>query len=332
MAQSNTPATNQVAKLKQFQEETVNKVLAQVKEFEKMDALHLPGDYSPANALKAAWFKLINAETRDKKPVLEYCDKTSIVNSLMEMVTQGLNPAKNQCAFIAYGKQLQMQREYFGSIALAKRYNQEVVDIVGEVIREGDKFKYKIENGRKYLVEHDQPFENLDKEIIGAYATVILKDEDSYIVPMTMKMIHAAWNQGAMNGNSPAHKNFGDQMSIKTVINRACKPYINASNDSEVVKNTTSKDYVPETSNSKNIDFVEDGEAEEVKEKEETPEPKEKQKLDPLKVHNLSEARSFLEDLGVHPAATEGDNVYEAAKDNGFEIIFREKNEPDPGF
>jgi len=329
-----TAPNNQVAKLKKFQEETVNKVLDQVKQFQQMDALHLPKDYSPANALKAAWFTLINTQTRDKRPVLEACDNTSIVNSLMEMVTQGLNPAKKQCAFIAYGSQLAMQREYFGSIAMAKRYNPEVLDIVGEVIHKDDKFKYKIENGRKYLVEHDQPFENLDKDIIGAYATVILREGEPYIVPMTMKEIRAAWGQGATKGNSPAHQNFSGEMAKKSAINRACKPYINSSDDSEIVKNTNSQDYVSEQANSKKIDFVEDGEAEEVKEKSKDMEPNQEEKinLDPLKVTNLDEARTFLEDSGVHPAATEGDKVYEAAKDNGFEIIFEQKNNPDPGF
>jgi len=33
-------------------------------------------------------------------------------------------------------------------------------------------------------------------------------------------------------GNSPAHKNFADQMAIKTAINRACKLLISSSDDS----------------------------------------------------------------------------------------------------
>lgn len=329
MAQNNTPApNNQVAKLKKFQEETVNKVLEQVKQFQEMDALHLPQDYSPANALKAAWFTLIQTETKDKRPVLEACDNPSIANSLMEMVTQGLNPAKKQCAFIAYGRKLTMQREYFGSIALAKRYNSNVLDIVGEVIHKDDTFKYKIEKGRKYLVEHDQPFENLDKDIIGAYATVILKEGDPFIVPMTMKEIRAAWGQGAMKGNSPAHQNFSGEMAKKSAINRACKPYINSSDDSEIVKNRNSQDYVSEEANSKKIDFVEDGEAEEVKDQREPtqkdpePAPEPKQELDKMNFKNMNEVKSFLIDNGLHPAALKTDkDIKEAAREIGIEII-----------
>lgn len=48
---------------------------------------------------------------------------------------------------------------------------------------------------------------------------------------MSIEQIKDSWNQGAMKGNSPAHKNFPDQMAMKTVINRACKPLIRTSND-----------------------------------------------------------------------------------------------------
>jgi recombination protein RecT len=54
---------------------------------------------------------------------------------------------------------------------------------------------------------------------------------------MNFKQIQAAWNQGAMKGNSPAHKNFADQMSIKTAINRACKLIIRTSDDAVLFDN-----------------------------------------------------------------------------------------------
>ena len=46
-----------------------------------------------------------------------------------------------------------------------------------------------------------------------------------------MQQIKDSWNQGAMKGNSPAHKLFPDQMAEKTVINRACKLIIRTSDD-----------------------------------------------------------------------------------------------------
>ena len=54
---------------------------------------------------------------------------------------------------------------------------------------------------------------------------------------MNIVQIRDAWNQGATKGASPAHKNFPDQMAIKTVINRACKLIIRGSDDSALFSN-----------------------------------------------------------------------------------------------
>jgi recombination protein RecT len=51
---------------------------------------------------------------------------------------------------------------------------------------------------------------------------------------MTIDQIHKAWAQGQTKGNSPAHKNFPDEMAKKSVINRACKIAIKSSNDSSL--------------------------------------------------------------------------------------------------
>ena len=50
-----------------------------------------------------------------------------------------------------------------------------------------------------------------------------------------MEQIRNAWNMGAMKGGSPAHKNFPDQMAIKTVKSRAVKSFINSSNDEDLM-------------------------------------------------------------------------------------------------
>lgn len=51
-----------------------------------------------------------------------------------------------------------------------------------------------------------------------------------------------------MKGNSPAHKNFPDQMACKTVINRACKLLIRASDDAVLYnkEDDEPKDYADE--------------------------------------------------------------------------------------
>ena len=63
--------------------------------------------------------------------------------------------------------------------------------------------------------------------------------------------IQKAWEQGATKGNSPAHKNFPDEMSKKTAIHRTCKLLWNSSDDSvllDSIKRTMDIDDLPLTS------------------------------------------------------------------------------------
>lgn len=224
---------------KKFQEETVNLVLQKVNDFKSNGQLRLPKDYSPENALKSAWLILQEVQDRNQKPVLESCTIASVANAMLDMVVQGLNPVKKQCYFIAYGNKLQMQRSYMGTEMLAKRV-ADVKEIKANAIYEGDTFEYEVNpaNGRKKVTKHDQAIENLDHEKVkGAYAIVIYNDGSIDTEIMNIKQIRQAWNQGAAKGNSPAHKNFTDEMAKKTAINRACKNIINSSDDADLYQN-----------------------------------------------------------------------------------------------
>lgn len=212
-------------------------VLARVQQFTANRDIRLPADYSPENALKSAWLILLEAKTKENKPVLEHCTRESIANALLNMVLQGLNPVKKQCDFIAYGDKLYMQREYHGTVALAKRYAA-IKDPIANIIYEGDEFEYSInEYGVKTITKHTQNLDNIDlNKIKGAYATIRFEDPDKepHIEIMTMAQIRQAWMQGATKGASPAHKNFPDEMAKKTVIGRACKLFITSSDDSSL--------------------------------------------------------------------------------------------------
>ena len=59
--------------------------------------LTFPPDYNPTNALMGAYLQLKETNDKNGKCVLETCSQASIANSLMEMVTKGLNMQKKQC-------------------------------------------------------------------------------------------------------------------------------------------------------------------------------------------------------------------------------------------
>lgn len=209
-------------------------VLSRIEQFQKDGSMILPKNYSVENHMKSAWLALQEVEDKEHHKALQICTKESIANSLLDMVLQGLSVSKKQGYFIMYGNKLIFQRSYFGTIALAKRTGGIVSEPVANVIYDGDDFQYEInpKTAKVSIIKHSQKLENIDNsKIKGAYALVTLADGTTQVTIMSMQQIRAAWGQGATKGNSPAHKNFAEEMAKKTVIGRACKAIINSSDD-----------------------------------------------------------------------------------------------------
>lgn len=231
---------NEIKKIeeKQITDIVFNKVV----DLQARGAIDFPNNYSVGNALKSAYLILQEAKTREKKPVLQVCTQESIANALLDMVVQGLNPSKQQCYFIPYGNQLTLSRSYLGTIALTKRLKG-VKDVVAYPIYRNDKLDigFDILTGKTKINEFKPALDHKAQDLIGALGIVVGENEILYLEYMNMEQIRNAWNQGTMKGNSPAHKNFPDQMAIKTVINRVCKKYVNAADDSDKIADLISK-------------------------------------------------------------------------------------------
>ncbi|OYD41133.1 RecT family recombinase [Sphingobacterium cellulitidis] len=209
-------------------------VLNKINAFQSSGEIRIPKDYSPENALKSAWLILQDTKDRNNNPVLQSCTKESIANSLLKMVVWGLSPLKKQGDFIAYGQNLDFSPEYTGNLVLAKRYGG-LINHSQKAIFKGDEFEFETDLEFPYrtrIVKHKRTLESMGGEVIGAWFAYELSDGTKDVEIMNMAQIRAAWNQGQMKGNSGAHKNFTDQMAIKTVINRGCKLIIRGSDDS----------------------------------------------------------------------------------------------------
>lgn len=217
-------------------------VLSKVESFQKSGELVLPKDYIVENALKSAYIILSDP----KNNLIEKCDKSSVAEALLKMVVYGVSPIKKQCYFIPYGQKLECSISYAGNIAIAKRYGN-LKSIKGNAIFEGDVLEFEVDamSGRRKITKHKQSLDSIGSTILkGAYAVYELKDGTVDVEIMNIKQIQAAWGQGGSKGNSPAHKNFPDQMAVKTVINRACKLLISSSDDSILYDPLEENDYV----------------------------------------------------------------------------------------
>lgn len=236
--------TNQVAQ-QQKPTKLTDLVLDRVKQMQDTQDLSLPKNYNASNALNAAFLELQKVQDRNHRPALEVCSHDSIVKSLLDMTLQGLSPAKDQCYFIVYGKELQMQRSYFGTVAAVKRLDG-VKKVRAEVVHEKDDFEIGANEDMELVVKRFVPkFENQDNQIIGAFA-MIKTDEGTDFTVMTKKEIDQSWAQTRQKNNK-VQQNFSQEMAKRTVLNRAAKMFINTSDDSDLltgaINDTTSNEY-----------------------------------------------------------------------------------------
>ena len=196
----------------------------------KGEGLLIAPNYSVSNALSSAYYALKNSSSGN---LLQQCTQDSVYNALLEMVTQGLSPAKKQCYFIKYGSDVQLRMSYFGTIKVTKDL-QEVKDVTANVVYEGDTLEVAVENGRKKLIKHETDWRNADNPIIAAYCIITRTDGEEFFEVMTKKQIDKSWSKAKTKN---VQIDFPDQMAMRTVINRAAKLFAGA------IKSTIADEY-----------------------------------------------------------------------------------------
>jgi recombination protein RecT len=126
-----------------------------------------------------------------------------------------------------------------GTIAVTKRLKG-IKDVKAYCIYEGDEFEqtFDLDTATLKITKFNPKFENIDlTKIKGAFAVVLGDKGPIYTEVMNIGQIKKAWGQGVAykSGKSTAHNNFTDEMTKKTVINRACKMFANTSDDSDLL-------------------------------------------------------------------------------------------------
>jgi recombination protein RecT len=209
---------------------------------EEKKGLKFPANYSIQNAMNSAYLMLKEAETKDGQPLLSVCTQESVVLSLTQMATQGLNPVKKQCYFVAYGNKCKLVPSYFGTLAILNRVKDLKRQPISNVVRQGDVFEYGYNQDMDLVIyKHETKIENLDNPILAVYA-IIMTDKEKVVEIMSRQQLENAWGQGqswksAKKGGyeSATHSKFSEEMAKKTVLNRASKKLINATDDSSIM-------------------------------------------------------------------------------------------------
>ena len=224
---------HEVSKVIEFEKNISDSVTNRVNQLSKDGRLNLPANYSVGNAIASAWLILQNTVDKDKRPVLTSCTKESVANALLDMAIMGLNPAKKQGYFIAYGNQLSWFTSYFGKCAALRRVKGFETEPIATLIYEGDSFELGLnELNEEIIINHIKSWDaKVKNNIIGAYATVKYKGITKSVV-MTMREIREAWSKSKTNVE---HKDFTGEYVKRTVINRLVKMLLQTTNDDDLL-------------------------------------------------------------------------------------------------
>lgn len=241
---------------KATKQELTDKVFTSLQK-QKNNGLVLPKNYNVANALNFAYLKL------SQSGLLNTENQASLANALLDMCVQGLNPAKNQCYFIEYNKNVTMMRSYFGDRAACIQSGL-VKDIQANVIYEGDEVNTYYNDGY-LIVEHKTDFKNMNNSIIGAYAFAVLPDGKKLYDIMPIERIKKSWAMSKNQSNNKLQQSFTDDACKRTVIRHLVKNIFQQSIDDNVVVDS----FVQSTDNE--YDFSQDAESatKEIQEKQE---------------------------------------------------------------
>lgn len=158
----------------------------------------------------------------NEKPELTRVNAADLQAGLLKGAYLGLDFFKKECYLIPYGNKVNFQTDYKGETKFVKRYSiRPIHEIYAKIVREGDFFEEKIENGQPSIDFKPKPFNN--GQIVGAFAVALYKDGGMEYEVMSERDINAVRSNYSKMSNSGAWKNSWDEMAKKTVLRRLCK-------------------------------------------------------------------------------------------------------------
>lgn len=184
---------------------------------EQLDSINdaLPNGFNKTRFVTNA-LALLN----DNADLAKY-SKQQLVMGLIKGATLGLDFFSKECYLVPYGSKLNYQTSYTGAVKLAKKYSiRKIKDIYAKIVREGDGFEESIVNGEQTINFKPKAFNN--GAVIGAFAVCQFEDGGIQIDTMSLAELENT-RKHSKASNSPAWKDFTQEMYKKTVIKRLCK-------------------------------------------------------------------------------------------------------------
>lgn len=139
--------------------------------------------------------------------------------AIMRGAMLGLDFFNKEAYLIPYGQQVQFQASYTGLVKLAKKYGH-VTDVKAEVVRDGDVFDMRMDNGVQSFTFEPKAFN--DGPIVGAFAVATMDDGSTRIERMTKRQLDMVKTTSKAQTGT-AWKLFPEEMYRKIVVRRLCK-------------------------------------------------------------------------------------------------------------
>lgn len=183
----------------------------------KLDSVSdaLPKDFNKARFVQNS-IALLN----DNPGIAKY-GQQQIIAGLLKGSYLGLDFFNKEAYLVPYGESLTYQTSYKGKTKLIKKYSiRPVKDVYSFIVREGDDFKYGLNDGKPYVTFNPMPFGN--GNITGAFAACVFENGELLIEAMSLAELENTRSSSKAK-NSPAWSKFTTEMYRKTVIHRLCK-------------------------------------------------------------------------------------------------------------
>jgi phage RecT family recombinase len=178
-------------------------------------AMALPPQMPPEKFLRVA------ITACNKSPEILECDRRTLYQAFMLAAQDGLLPDGREAAIVPFGKNATYM-SMVGGILKKVRNSGELKSIVANIVREGDEFRYWVDEDGEHL-KHEPTLEDEDKrKVLRVYALAKTKDDGVYITVMSHGEVEAIRNNSKAKNAGPWTQHW-NEMAKKTAIRRLAK-------------------------------------------------------------------------------------------------------------
>lgn len=168
----------------------------------------------------------INRTNASAAKSLNACTAGSICNAIRAAIQDGLLIDGKLAYFVPYGNEASYTPSWMGLIAIARNAGI-IKGARAETVYSNEPFTFEEHNGKQSL-SHSRFLQNRGDRV-GVYCAITLPD-DSTVYNVCDQVELAMIRSKTKSQNSPAYRDFDDEMAKKSTVRRGLKPWADDAN------------------------------------------------------------------------------------------------------